>query len=35
MLEIEIDRMTNAEMILDLYHDSLGMKQETEEGTLC
>lgn len=35
MLEIEVDRQTNDDIVLDLYYDSLGYKQETEIGTLC
>lgn len=30
MIEIEIDKNTNIEMIEELYNDSLGIKQESE-----
>ena len=35
MLEIEIDKRTNHEMMIDLHFEAMGVKQMPEEGLLC
>ena len=35
MLDVEIDRATQNEMEEEAYQQALGVKQETEDGSLC